>query len=162
MARTQTTDILSLIEADHRKVEDLFSEMEIAEGKKAQACFEQIYKELTLHAKAEELIFYPALHEFEETEDYIEEAEEEHNSVKILLEEMRSLKPNDSEFQTKLVHLQESVAHHVSEEEEEVFSAVREVFDEQQLQDLGEEFQSAKVKAEAEAEADLKVMLSQR
>lgn len=158
MARIQATDILSLIEADHRKVEDLFSEMEMAEGKKAQTCFEQIYRELTLHAKAEELVFYPALREFEETEEYIEEAEEEHNSVKILLEEMKSLKLNHSEFQTKLVHLQESVTHHVEEEEEEVFAAVREAFDEQQLQDLGEEFQSAKTKAEA----DLKVMLSQR
>jgi hemerythrin superfamily protein len=153
MASKSKQDILSLIEADHRKVEELFDEFEELEGKQAQECFKQIYKELTLHAKVEELVFYPALREYEETESYIEEAESEHNSVKILLEQMKSLKPTDSEFETKMMHLQESVTHHVEEEEDETFEAVRNAMDEAELRELGEEFQAAKAKMETEVEA---------
>jgi hemerythrin superfamily protein len=154
MAKAKAQDILTLIEADHRKVDQLFEEIESSKGaKKAQDCFNQIYKELTLHAQAEELVFYPAMREYEETEEYIEEAEDEHNSVKILLEQMKALKPGDDEFKTKLHHLVESVKHHVEEEESEIFSAVREAMDDDELQQLGTEFQEAKAKLAPQVEA---------
>lgn len=154
MVKAKAQDILTLIEADHRKVDQLFEEIESSKGaKKIQDCFNQIYKELTLHAQAEELVFYPAMREYEETEEYIEEAEEEHNSAKILLEQIKSLKPGDDEFKTKLQHLMEAIKHHVEEEENEIFSAVRECMDEEELQQLGTEFQSSKAKLESQVEA---------
>ncbi|MDX2215225.1 MAG: hemerythrin domain-containing protein [Oculatellaceae cyanobacterium bins.114] len=156
MAKTKATDILALIEADHRTVEKLFTEAESAKGaKKVQECFDQIYKELNLHAYAEELVFYPAMQEYEDTQEYIEEAEEEHNSVKILLEEMKTLEPNGSEFKTRMMHLKESVTHHVEEEESEIFEAVRGCMGEQELQELGQEFQAAKGRMELEVEEAL-------
>lgn len=150
-------DILVLIEADHREVEKLFAEIENAKGaKKAQEIFNQIYKELNLHTKAEELVLYPAMQEYEETQEYIEEAEQEHNSAKILLEEMKALSPNDSEFKDKMQQLKEAVMHHVEEEEEEVFEAVRDCMDDKELQELGQEFQDAK----ARLEPDIKVIMA--
>ncbi len=146
-------DILALIEADHRKVEDLFAELAgTKDAKKGQQIFKQIYKELTLHSKAEELVFYPAMQEFDETQEYVEEAEEEHNSVKILLEQMKALKPNDAEFQTKIQHLKESVTHHVEEEESEIFEAVRECMDDEELEQLAQEFQAAKARLESDVQ----------
>lgn len=156
MAKTKVNDILTLIEADHRKVEELFAQIETAKGaKKVHQIFEQIYKELNLHALAEELVFYPAMQEYEETKQYIEEAEEEHNSAKILLEQMKSIEPTDTDFKTKLQHLQEAVMHHVEEEESEIFNAVRECMEDEQLAALGQEFQSAKTRVEADVEAAL-------
>ncbi len=93
------------------------------------------------------------MREYDETEQYIEEAEEEHNSAKILLEEMKMLKPDDSEFKAKLAHLIEAVKHHVEEEENEIFSAVRESMDEEELQELGQEFQQAKTNIELDVKA---------
>lgn len=151
----QGTDILSLIETDHNEIRQLFEEIQSAKGKKAQTCFEKIYRELTLHAQAEELVFYPAMREFKETEKYIEEAESEHNSAKILLEQMKSLKPGDSEFQTKLEHLIESVSHHLEEEEGEIFEAVRRCMNAEQLQELSGEFETAKSHSEADVEESL-------
>lgn len=149
-------DILLMIENEHREVEQLFEQLENSgNGKKAQDCFNQIYKELTLHTYAEELAFYPAMQEYEELESFIEEAESEHNAVKILLEQMKSLQPGDVEFKTKLTHLKESVMHHVQEEESEIFTAVRECIDEEKLQALGQEFQAAKQKWQSEVEAAL-------
>jgi hemerythrin superfamily protein len=155
MANKQAQDIISLIEADHERVEQLFEDMEDATGSKAHKCFNQIYKELTLHAKAEELVFYPAMLEYEETKQYVEEAEAEHNSAKILLEQMKGFNPSDEEFKTKLTYLQETMLHHIKEEESELFDAVQSCMDEQMLQKLGEEFQATKATLEAEVEMAL-------
>ncbi|MGI0484551.1 hemerythrin domain-containing protein [Pantanalinema rosaneae CENA516] len=154
MARAQ--NILLMIENEHREVEQLFDQFESAGSrKKVQECFNQIYKELSLHAQAEELAFYPAMREYEEIESYIEEAESEHNSVKILLEQMKALKPEDAEFKLKMTHLKEAVIHHIKEEESEIFTAVRECMNEEKLEELGQRFQEAKQKWQSEVEAAL-------
>lgn len=149
---SKQADILSLIEADHRKVETLFAEIEQADAAGMYACFNQIYKELTLHAEAEEIVFYPALQEFEETEEYIEEAEEEHEEARVLLEEMKALRPEDPEFKSKLMALKEAIQHHVQEEESEIFEAVRSCMDGETLMELAEEFTDVKRKYEQEVE----------
>ena len=46
-------DIFELIQADHRKVESLFSEIESTDSaKKLQTLFNQLYTDLNVHAKA--------------------------------------------------------------------------------------------------------------
>lgn len=154
MAKSQAaTDILSLIEADHREVEQLFEKAEKAKGKKLQDSFKQIYKAMSLHAQAEEVVFYPAMREYEETAQYIEEAEEEHTSVKVMLEQMKAMKPNDEDFTDMMMDLKDAIMHHVEEEESEIFETIRECMDDALLQDLGQEFQQAKANLEADIEA---------
>lgn len=149
-------NILELIEQDHRKVESLFEEMKkTKDSKKSMKLFNEIYKELNLHAKAEELVFYPAMREYDETAEYIEEAEEEHEDAEALLEEMKEFNPKDDEFKEKLEELVEAIQHHVKEEESEIFEAVRKCMDEKQLNTLGEEFQAAKKKVQAEVQEAL-------
>lgn len=154
MAIYQGQDILTLIETDHWEVEELFDQLEAHAGsKKAQEIFLKIFTELSLHAHAEELVFYPAMQEFEQTKPYIEAAASEHNAVKILLEQMKALKPSNPEFEVKFKYLKESTLHHVEEEEQEIFTAVRACIDEQTLFTLGQEFQQAKAKWQNEVEA---------
>lgn len=142
--RGMEADILSLIETDHQEIRELFNQLlDNKTPKKSQKLFEQLYQEMALHAHAEETVFYPAMREYQETEKFLEEAEQEHNSVKILLEQMKSLKPNDEEFETKFTHLRDSMLHHVEEEENEIFPVVRACMGDQ-LQSLGQEFQEAK------------------
>lgn len=155
MAQSKAKDILALIKADHEKVKQLFEEIETANGARAHTCFNQIYKELTLHARAEELVFYPAMQEYEAARQHIEEAEKEHNSVKILLEQMKALNPKDEEFKTKMMYVKETTLHHVEEEENEIFEAVQACIDEQKLQDLGQEFLAIKANLESDVELAL-------
>lgn len=55
-------DVFELIEAAHRKVETIFSEIEKTNGsKKLDQYFNQLYKELNVHAQTEELTLYPAM-----------------------------------------------------------------------------------------------------
>jgi len=152
MTTGRTEDILSLIEAEHRQVEQLFAKIETAENTKLYDYFNQIYKVLNLHTRSEEFVFYPAMQEYEETRKYIQEAQEEHEQAKALLEELKMLKPTESEFKTKMSELKKAVQHHVQEEEREIFSAVRKCMNQKQLAQLGREFQEAKPKIEEDVE----------
>jgi hemerythrin superfamily protein len=81
----------------------------------------------------------------------VAEALEEHQEAKALLEELEELGPDSHEFGSKLQELMEGVEHHVQEEEGEMFPKVRERFDEGQLEQLGQELESAKGTAHREA-----------
>lgn len=149
-------NIIELIEQDHRKVESLFKQIKTAkDSKKSIKLFNEIYQEVNLHAKAEELVFYPAMREYDETVEYIEEAEEEHEGAEVLLEEMKDFNPKDAEFKEKLEELEAAILHHVEEEEGEIFEAVRKCINEEQLQALGKEFQAAKSKLQKEVQEAL-------
>jgi hemerythrin superfamily protein len=150
MAISKAQNILSLIEAEHRQVEKLFAQVDKANSNELYECFNEIYKALTLHTRSEELVFYPAMREYKATEKYIEEAAAEHEEAKIILEEIKSLKPTDSKFKTKIKSLEKAVKHHVEEEESEIFKAISECMSDKQLSALGQEFQKTKAKLEEE------------
>jgi hemerythrin superfamily protein len=59
-----TADAITLLKADHRKVEALFEQFEKAKDNAGkQKLAQEICTELTVHATIEEEIFYPACKE---------------------------------------------------------------------------------------------------
>src|SRR4029077_322957 len=121
---------------DHQKVKELFHEAIRSEQNKRKDLFDKIATELEIHAHIEETVFYPALEQHEELKDMVAEALEEHQAVKMLLEELEELGSESHDFGAKLQELMESVEHHVAEEEGEMFPKVREVFYEKELEEL--------------------------
>lgn len=148
-------DALTLLKNDHDKVRELFAQAEkLSDRAKASRrdLFEQIDDELTLHTKIEEKIFYPAFKERAENSaqrDQILEAFEEHGVAKRLIKEINALEPSDERYKAKLSVLIESVRHHADEEEQRIFPMSRELFDAEELDDLGEAILQAKEKAGA-------------
>ena len=143
---------LEVLKQDHQKVKGLFKEATGSpDQNKRKELFDKIDTELEIHAHIEETVFYPALETHEELKDLVAEALEEHQEVKILLEELEELGSESHDFGSKLQELIESVEHHVEEEEGEMFPKVREVFDESQLEQLGQELESAKGTAHRKA-----------
>ena len=131
-------DAFQLLKEDHRKVEQLFSELESATGKAKLDVFKQIKTELELHTHIEEKIFYPALEEPEETHDLTLEAYEEHAVVKTLLKELSRARTANDEWEAQAKVLQENVEHHVEEEENELFKKADSALSEEELEDLSE------------------------
>jgi hemerythrin superfamily protein len=139
-------DAIEMLKADHQKVTELFSEYGATSDQKAkQKIAEQVFVELELHAQLEETVFYPAFEEEadEEGKQLVAESLEEHQTVKDLIEELRELKTNDTEFDTKFHALMENVQHHVEEEESEMFPQAEEVL-EAHLEELMDEMQELK------------------
>lgn len=118
MADTKIQDAVTLLKADHRAVEELFAQFEKASGDgKKQKLALQICSELTVHAKIEEEIFYPAC-EGKVDEDLMREAYVEHDGAKVLIAEIESGSPSDEYYDAKVKVLQEQIEHHVEEEEQ--------------------------------------------
>lgn len=137
-------DAFNLLKADHRKVEELFAQLESARGQAKLRVFEQIKTELELHTHIEETIFYPALEEPKETHDLTLEAYEEHDVVKKLLKELGRAKTANEEWEAKAKVLQENVEHHVEEEENELFKKANSALSADEIETLGEQMESEK------------------
>jgi hemerythrin superfamily protein len=146
-------DAISLLKADHKKVQALFKEVaelsDTAHRSRAKL-FEKIDQELTVHAKIEETIFYPALKAKTklntEPSDEVFEAYEEHANVKSMIGKLEGLAPSDDTYNAKLQVLSELVKHHVKEEETEMFKQARQLLSEADLKALGEKMAAAKSK----------------
>jgi len=112
-------DAVTLIKNDHRKVEALFEQFEGAssEDKKAEIA-KQVCTELIIHATIEEELFYPACREAEVQDDMLDEAQVEHDGVKVLIREIMAESPSGDFYDAKVKVLSEYVKHHVAEEEE--------------------------------------------
>jgi len=84
-------------------------------------------KQLTVHATIEEEIFYPALRGIsDEIDDLLDEAEVEHQVAKDLIAAIEE-DPAGDKLEANYMVLSEYVAHHIEEEEGELFkNAIKE------------------------------------
>lgn len=137
-------DAFNLLKQDHRKVEELFAQLESSRGQAKLRVFEQIKMELDLHAHIEETVFYPALEEPKQTHEIVLEAYEEHDVVKKLLRELGRAKTANEEWEAKAKVLQENVEHHVEEEEGELFKKASAALSREEIEELGEQLAAEK------------------
>jgi hemerythrin superfamily protein len=152
-------DALSLLTADHNRVRGLFARFQAAEEEKDTATMMElaakIIVELEVHTTIEEEIFYPEIKGAdEEIKDTVDEGIEEHHVAKTLIEEIKGLTPEDDAWAAKMKVLIESVEHHATEEEEEMFPEVRKALDKASLEDLGIRLEARKAELGAPTAAD--------
>ena len=143
-------DAIALLKADHRQVEEWFSEFEKArDDKRKVALAKQICNALKVHTQIEEEIFYPAFLEATDDEDTHHEAEVEHSGAKKLIAEIEA-GPSDEYFDARVTVLSEMIKHHVKEEEQPdgMFAKARK--SEMDLTQIGSHLQARKSELEAE------------
>lgn len=112
---------LNLLKTDHASVRTLFGSFERT-GKtdleKRNDLLAQIRREIQIHLKAEEEIFYPALKALNgEGRQLVSQALNDHKDINDLLTQISRLKLTAKNFDDRFEALIESVDHHVEEEE---------------------------------------------
>lgn len=122
-------DALAVLQADHENVKALFGQYEQL-GERAHVSkrklANRICLELTRHATAEEELFYPAVRDaIPECADQVDEARVEHASAKELIAQILAMEEGEQLYDATVKVLSELIAHHVSEEEGEIFPKVR-------------------------------------
>lgn len=143
---------VELLKSQHREVESLFDAIEKAEKASAKAeLFEQLANKLAVHAAIEEHQFYPTV-KASQTEDLLKESVEEHLAVKRLLADLMAIEADDDSFDAKIKVLKETVAHHVEEEEDELFPEVEKIIDKERLEALGQEMSAEQAELEEQGE----------
>jgi hemerythrin-like domain-containing protein len=140
---------LTLLKQDHGNVEELFRRFETCDaGDTAELTRirDTVIEHLAKHSQIEEQVFYPAIRAKLGDENAFEVLEglEEHHVVKQTLSELEKMAPTHDRFRAKMTVLIESVRHHVTEEEEELFEKVREAFTIEELNEMGEAMENLK------------------
>ncbi len=128
----------------------LFSKAEKAKSSAGKGeLFDEIADKLAVHAAIEEHHFYPAVRA-KRTEDILLESLEEHLGIKRVIADLMDTDADDETFSAKLTVLQEQVEHHVKEEETDLFPKVKGLFDDEQLEAIGQEMSAEQAELEAE------------
>jgi hypothetical protein len=125
----ENADAIDLLIADHKAVQKLFKDFEkIKEHGSAdekEAIVLDACEALTIHTTIEEEIFYPAARKAIDDVDLMDEAKVEHAGAKALIAQLESMNPGDELYDAKFTVLAEQIAHHVEEEQYEMFPLVR-------------------------------------
>ena len=129
-------DAIELLKTQHDEAKALFRKIEKADEGQKGVLFDELADALAVHAAIEEKHFYPAT-KSARTEELLQEAVEEHLSVKRIIADLLELEPSDAQFDAKISVLKEQVEHHVEEEEGELFPKVKKMLSEDDLEDLG-------------------------
>jgi hemerythrin superfamily protein len=146
-------DALTLLKRDHDKVKKLLQELEQTTERATKTrteLFGRLKSELTVHEIIEEEIFYPTLKQHPKAKDIVLEGYEEHNVVDMLMGELDRLPVEDEIWGPKAKVMIENIEHHVEEEEGEMFSKARQVFDRDELEQLGQAMEKRKTEAMAQ------------
>lgn len=139
---------IKLLKSQHREVEKLFTKLETArDPEKKEELFTEIADSLAVHTAIEEHHFYPTV-KANRTEDILLESLEEHLGIKRVLADLLDTEIEDETFDAKIKVLKEQVEHHVQEEESDLFPKVTKLFDEDQLEALGQEMTAEQVELE--------------
>jgi hemerythrin superfamily protein len=125
--KAKAAGAIEILKHDHDKVKKAFKEfekMERADTEAAQQLVQTVCEDLKLHTTLEEEIFYPAVREAIDDEDLMNEAQVEHETAKVLIEQLENMGADDPNFHATFTVLGEYVTHHIKEEEGEMFPQV--------------------------------------
>jgi hemerythrin-like domain-containing protein len=144
-------DPIALLERDHRRFEDLLREGEETTERALKgrtALLDTLTAALNLHELIEEKVLYPALKPHAETRAIVLEGFEEHHVADVIVKELHDLATDNERWGAKFKVLQESLEHHIQEEERNMFPNARQVLSREELQALGARMRAMKAEAE--------------
>jgi hemerythrin superfamily protein len=127
-SRSKSVEAIETLKQDHDKVEQAFKAFEKVDHADMAACRQLIMavcQDLKAHSTLEEEIFYPAVRDVMEDDHIMKQALVEHETAKMLIEQLENMQEDDPNFHATFTVLGEYVRHHVKEEEGQMFSAAR-------------------------------------
>ena len=154
MPKTRAQTAVDMLKEDHDKVDKAFKEFEKMDRSDIETCRERVRsvcEDLKLHTTLEEEVFYPAVREAIDDEDLLNEAAVEHETAKMLIEQLENMEPDDPNYFATFTVLGEYVRHHVKEEEGEMFPQAKKAKD-LDLEALGERMRARREELASEIE----------
>lgn len=129
------------LKQQHREVENLYTEFEVASEDAKTDIGKEILTNLTVHAEIEEELYYPEFEAVGETE-LADEYRAEHAAVKAQVARLAMKDAEDEEYAPSMKALIESVLMHVKEEEEEGFPMAENLIGAERLEELGPQLEA--------------------
>jgi hemerythrin-like domain-containing protein len=143
-------DAITLLEADHRRMEDLFARGEDTTERARQGrreLLDTLTAELAIHELIEEQVLYPALKSHPAAKDIVLEGFQEHHVADLVVKELHETATDDEQWGARFKVLKESIEHHIQEEEGKMFHTARAVFSQDELDAMGARMAAMKAQA---------------
>jgi hypothetical protein len=138
------TDVAEIIASDHRKVEDLFGQLESGQGDRRRLV-DRVIGELTADIAAKEQVLYPAVRDMVAGGGVVaDEATSKYKTIKQALAKLEQGQPGDREFESTLTGLIDAVRDLIPREENELVPGLRIVIGEDKMRELGPIFEQVK------------------
>lgn len=140
---------IKLLKEDHKVVRKLLSELDKAsKPSRRRELLKKIEKEIKIHTKIEEKIFYPAFKKAAKTKEdnkIFFEAHEEHHLADLVLAAAKKTVSGSDQFAAKAKVLKDLIEHHAEEEESEMFPRAKKLMSKEELLALGEQLAKEKL-----------------
>jgi len=147
-------DVVDLIKAQHRLIEDLLERAQKGDGDVAEL-LRRVDGLLRPHSEAEESFVYPAIRDYDESEgEEVKDGTAEHHHIEAMLTELLQEDPDGPGFDGKLAAMAAELKHHVEEEESDLLPVLSEKASADERDELGTRF------AEATGTEDLEIPAS--
>ena len=137
-------DVRALLKKDHDEFKDLLSGLvDGGQGRSRTDLLEKLKKNLTAHSRAEEQVVYDALIRLRAKKDVHvlgEEGYVEHGAVDDLLARISRLDAGTDLWLAHAKVIREMLEHHISEEQNEIFAELGDLFSSEELVAMGAQF----------------------
>jgi hemerythrin superfamily protein len=134
-------DVVELIKAQHRRIDELLAQAEQAEPDQLAALLRQVADLLLPHSEAEESFVYPAIKDYDTSEaDEVKDGVAEHHHMEGLLQELLTEDPSGPGYDGKLAAMIGELRHHVEEEEQDLLPVLTEQASDEEREELGARF----------------------
>jgi hypothetical protein len=140
-------DAIELLEAEHRRFEQLLAQGEETTDrarKTRRELLTTLTDALNAHELMEEKVLYPALQSHPQARDIVLEGYEEHHVADLIVKELHEVATDDEAWGAKFKVLKENIEHHIEEEEGEMFRTARGIFSRDELRELAERMRAVR------------------
>ncbi|AGL17674.1 hemerythrin domain-containing protein [Actinoplanes sp. N902-109] len=147
MTDSQTAkDVVDILTADHRDVVALLGEVRtVTDPMIKRDLTDTAISELVRHAVAEEMYVYPAMKKhLPDGEKAVEHDTQEHKEIEVALKKLEGADVASAEFASALQELDDLLADHIQDEENEQFPELRARIPREELVELAGKVETAK------------------
>jgi len=149
-------NIYDALSKDHRLFETLLDRL-VAASKAGnddwKSTFDELRRGVIAHAHAEEAVFYNALRENDAAKTQVAHSYGEHALAEGEIRTLGAAKAIDANWTSLMEKLSKDLRHHIEEEETRVYAAARQVFSDQEAQQIGAAFERLKIDTAKDGES---------
>ena len=140
---------MQLLKSEHEKAKRAFAEIQAATADERAQLWAKLEPELKVHEQIEEAALYgPVAKEVGAKDETLKEWQGHHHEevteAEALIKEIDELDATDDEWMEKVEELQETLEHHIEEEEGDIWPRIQRVWDQAKLDQAGQEMETLK------------------
>jgi hypothetical protein len=130
-------DAIKLLIQDHQDAKKAMAAVEQATGPAKKELFSALARDLKVHNRIEENLFYPAVRGILETAGYSAADRDAHERIEKSLLHLKALPVDDPHWADIYDSMRVNLLRHIADEELHLFAKVRDVLNEATLEELG-------------------------